>query len=68
MMLKLDRGTDGQPSPSRQYQVRMPYVPPEGIGLGDVIARMTQAIGVKPCTPCKQRQEALNQRVRLTEW
>jgi hypothetical protein len=29
-------------------------------GLGDVIARATSAIGIKPCGGCKQRQEALN--------
>jgi hypothetical protein len=29
-------------------------------GLGDVIARATSAIGIKPCGGCKQRQETLN--------
>ena len=29
-------------------------------GLGDVIARATSAMGIKPCSGCKQRQEALN--------
>jgi hypothetical protein len=28
--------------------------------LGDVVARMTQAMGVQPCAPCKRRQEWLN--------
>jgi hypothetical protein len=32
-------------------------------GLGDVIARMTRAVGIKPCGGCKQRQEALNKLV-----
>lgn len=38
------------PRPSPRH-----YVP-----LGDAIARATSALGVKPCAPCKQRQEALN--------
>ncbi len=29
-------------------------------GLGDVIARITNAIGIKTCGPCKQRQAYLN--------
>jgi len=28
--------------------------------LGDMIAKFTQMVGVKPCPPCKKRQEALN--------
>ena len=28
--------------------------------LGDAIAKLTSAIGIKPCTPCKARQDALN--------
>jgi hypothetical protein len=29
-------------------------------GVGDVVARATQAVGIKPCTPCKRRQATLN--------
>ena len=29
-------------------------------GLGDVIAAVTSAVGIKPCGGCKQRQETLN--------
>lgn len=28
---------------------------------GDAIARLTKAVGIKPCAPCQQRQAALNQ-------
>lgn len=31
-------------------------------GLGDTIKRMTAAVGIKPCTPCKKRAEKLNQK------
>lgn len=33
---------------------------PAQLGLGDVIAKVTTVIGIKPCEGCKQRQEALN--------
>lgn len=35
------------------------------MGLGDVIANITRTFGIQPCTPCKQRQEWLNQQVQL---
>ena len=28
--------------------------------LGDVVARATKAVGIKPCGPCAKRQAALN--------
>jgi len=33
--------------------------------IGDVIARLTGAVGIQPCAPCKRRQEALN---RAGDW
>lgn len=29
-------------------------------GLGDVVAAITKAVGIKPCRGCKQRQSWLN--------
>ena len=29
-------------------------------GLGDTVAKVTSAFGVKPCGKCKKRQQALN--------
>ena len=38
--------------------------PPERIrGLGDVVAKVTKAVGIKPCGPCQKRREALNRMV-----
>jgi hypothetical protein len=30
-------------------------------GLGDTIAKVTTALGIKPCGGCKERQRALNE-------
>jgi hypothetical protein len=38
--------------------------PPRGVG--DVIAKVTTAIGIKPCEPCKARQAALNRVLPFT--
>jgi len=35
------------------------------IGLGDVVASITSAIGIKPCSGCKKRQEWLNKLVKI---
>lgn len=32
-------------------------------GLGDTVAKITTALGIKPCRPCKKRQEWLNKLV-----
>ena len=29
-------------------------------GLGDTVAKVTKAVGLKPCGACKKRQEKLN--------
>ena len=33
---------------------------PPSAGLGDTIAKITKAVGIKPCGGCKKRQAALN--------
>jgi len=35
----------------------------ESAGLGDTIAKMTSAIGIKPCAGCKKRQQWLNEKI-----
>lgn len=29
-------------------------------GLGDLVAKATSAVGIKPCAPCQKRQAQLN--------
>ena len=36
------------------------------IGAGDLVAKVTAKIGIKPCSPCQKRREQLNQALRLT--
>lgn len=36
-------------------------------GAGDTVARVTSALGVKPCGGCKKRQEELNKAVPYSE-
>jgi hypothetical protein len=36
-------------------------------GLGDVVARATKAVGIKPCAGCKKRQEKLNRWVPFSQ-
>ena len=46
---------------SKPYQVRLPgFITGEEVGLGDVVQRVTFAMGIKPCGGCERRAAALN--------
>ncbi len=38
-----------------------------GMGVGDLVARLTKTFGIKPCARCEQRRRVLN-RLRLDGW
>ncbi|MCB9384899.1 MAG: hypothetical protein H6509_09800 [Bryobacterales bacterium] len=40
-----------------------PFVSDGQIGLGDVVKRMTSAVGIRPCGPCQDRAKRWNERV-----
>jgi len=43
------------------HRVRLPgFLIDEEFGLGDVIKRVTYAMGIKPCAGCERRAAALN--------
>ena len=49
------------------HRIRLPgFIKEEEIGLGDVIKRVTYAMGIKPCAGCQKRAAALNRRMRFT--
>jgi hypothetical protein len=62
----------GKESDNRQddrpaHHVRLPgFVADQDIGLGDLVSRVTHAVGVRPCGGCKQRAAALNNWVRFS--
>jgi hypothetical protein len=50
------KGVDSGP-----HRMRLPgFVSDEEIGLGDVVTRMTYAMGIQPCGGCARRAAALN--------
>jgi hypothetical protein len=43
------------------HRMRLPgFLIEEDVGLGDVVKRMTYAMGIKPCGGCEDRANALN--------
>jgi hypothetical protein len=53
----------------RPHRVRLPgFVTEKEVGLGDVIKRATNAIGIRPCAGCERRAAALNRRFVFTGW
>jgi hypothetical protein len=50
-----------------QHRMRLPgFVTDEEVGLGDVIARVTSYIGIRPCGGCIRRAAALNRWMAFT--
>lgn len=39
----------------------------QGVGVGDLVAKLTKAFGIKPCSGCEQRRQVLN-RLRIDGW
>jgi hypothetical protein len=47
--------------PVPKHRIRLPGFLMQGeTGLGDVIKKMTSAIGITPCDACRRRAEVLN--------
>lgn len=57
-----------EPKPEHQpYRVRLPgFISGDEIGLGDVIKRVTFAMGIRPCGGCERRAAALNRWMTFT--
>lgn len=43
-----------------RYKTNEEEMPDIQKGVGDSVAKMTKAVGIKPCGKCKERQEKLN--------
>jgi hypothetical protein len=52
---------------SAHPRVRLPgFIADEDVGLGDVVKRITYAVGIKPCRGCGQRATTLNRWVMFS--
>jgi len=52
---------------SAPHHVRLPgFLVENEIGLGDVLKRVTSAVGVKPCGGCEKRAAGLNSWITFT--
>jgi hypothetical protein len=50
-----------------KHRIKMPgFVEDQEIGLGDVIKRATEFMGVKACGDCEKRATALNQWLKFS--
>ena len=46
---------------ARPHKIRLPgFITENEIGLGDVIKRVTSAVGINPCGGCEQRAALFN--------
>jgi peroxiredoxin len=44
----------------REVRIPIPGIPQDGIGVGDLVKRMTDAFGIKACRGCERRRRRLN--------
>jgi hypothetical protein len=59
--------TAGKSRPRTPRRVRLPaFLIDEDIGLGDVIGRLTYAMGIAPCGGCRKRAAALNEWIQFS--
>jgi hypothetical protein len=69
-MFRCTRGVERLPSDTRTPRlVQLPVLEiGRRVGLGDVVGRITSSLGIRPCTGCLERAEALNDRVVFIGW
>lgn len=66
-MKEKSKGTVPSTTRPEPHRIRLPgFLRKEDVGLGDVIKRVTYAMGIPPCQGCEQRAERLNRWVRFT--
>jgi len=51
---------EGQGESRREVRVPIRGIPQDGIGVGDLVKRMTDAMGIKACRGCEKRRQVLN--------
>ena len=52
---------------SETIEIRDPALPVKSRGVGDTIAKVTKAVGIRPCGGCKKRQQWLNEALPYSE-
>ena len=67
MELDFTRSPDPVTNARQPLHFRMPFLT-QPQGLGDTIAALTEALGLKPCPPCQKRQERLNRALQFDPW
>jgi hypothetical protein len=66
-MDKEDRRKNQGERPRKPYHIRLPgFLIEDETGLGDVVKRVTYAMGIKPCGGCEKRAAALNRWMRFS--
>ena len=52
--------SSGAGDTSREMRVPIRGIPQDGIGVGDLVKKMTDAMGIKACRGCERRRQVLN--------
>ena len=65
----MGQATDGSGAGEKHaaaHTVRLPkFLVKDKVGLGQMVKRVTNSVGVRPCAPCEQRAGRLDQWLRF---
>ncbi len=65
--MRMHKETKPRTTERHPHHVRLPgFLIEEEIGLGDVVKRVTYAMGIKPCGGCEKRAATLNRWMHFT--
>ena len=54
------KGSGGSPEENRVLDTLGKIAQSKGLQVGDMVARLTHAFGIAPCSRCEQRRQVLN--------
>jgi hypothetical protein len=67
-MADTPKNDDLKSDPAEAFRVRLPgFVMADTVGLGDVVKRVTYALGMQPCGGCERRAARMNHWVVFTK-
>jgi len=66
MTIKATEPDDRDSTERARFVIRLPGLIKDDVGIGDIIKRVTSAVGIPPCGGCEQRARAFNRVVAVS--
>jgi hypothetical protein len=64
---RMKKNPPAKTAAAKPFRIRLPgFISDEEVGLGEMVTRITSAVGIRPCGGCKRRAAALNHWVSVS--